>query len=120
MIRFGQERVVKPLHAALPGALHAILREAPLSPGKVAFAWGAVVGPALQRVTSIALDQGRLIVDASTESWAREVERSRGAILRQLQDFLGPGTVSYIDVRTVHEETNPDIRRRRGRRPSGR
>lgn len=111
---------MKPLHAALPGALHAILREAPLSPGKVAFAWGAIVGPAVQRVTSIALDQGRLIVDVTTEAWALEVERSRGSILKQLQDFLGPGAVSYIEVRAVHEETNPDIRRRRGRRPNGR
>ena len=107
---------MKPLTTALPGALHALLREAPLSPGKVAFAWSTLVGPAMQRVTTVSFDNGRLIVDATTESWAQEVERSRGAILSKLRLLLGPDAVRDVEVRVVHGETNPDYRRRRGRR----
>jgi hypothetical protein len=112
---------VKPLHTALPGALHAILRSAPLSPSKVDFAWSTIVGPAMQRATSVRLgDDGRLVVDATTEAWAREVERLRGSILAKLQDLLGWDTVIAIDIRVVHEETNPHMRRRLGRRAQGR
>lgn len=111
---------MKPLTTALPGALHALLRDTPLSPGKVEFAWSAVVGPAAQRVTSVSLDGGRLVVVATTESWAHEIERSRGTILAKLEELLGTGVVRHIEVRIVHEETNPDFRRRHGRRPNGR
>ena len=38
---------VRPLNSAIPGALAELLRDAPLSPGKVSFAWRAAVGPAL-------------------------------------------------------------------------
>ena len=37
---------MRPLTHAVPGALMQLLRETPLSDGKVGFAWNAVVGPA--------------------------------------------------------------------------
>ncbi len=46
---------MRPLAHALPGALSELLKTAPLSDGKVSFAWRAAVGPALDRVTAVKL-----------------------------------------------------------------
>ena len=43
------------LQRFMPGALAEILRKAPLTEGKVAFAWRSSVGPALDRGTSVTL-----------------------------------------------------------------
>lgn len=89
---------MEPITHAVPGAVAALLREAPLSPGKVQFAWSAVVGPAIGRATDVRLEGGRLLVHASTPQWAREVRRSSGIILARLQSLLGAGTVKSIEV----------------------
>ncbi len=90
---------MRPLNSALPGALAELLKDAPLSPGKVAFAWRAAVGPALERETSVRLDNGTLIVDAASAQWAREVRRSSSIILNRLQNLLGAHAVTSISVR---------------------
>ena len=90
---------MRPLTSALPGALAELLRDAPLSPGKVSFAWRAAVGPALERETSVRLESGTLFVDAASHQWAREVRRSSSVILNRLQTLLGDGTVTSISVR---------------------
>ena len=90
---------MRPLTSALPGALSELLKDAPLSPGKVSFAWRAAVGPALERETSVRLEAGTLIVDAASAQWAREVRRSSFTILNRLQTLLGAGTVTTISVR---------------------
>ena len=90
---------MRPLTSALPGALSELLKDAPLSPGKVSFAWRAAVGPALERETSVRLEGGTLIVDAASAQWAREVRRSSSIILNRLQSLLGVGTVKTISVR---------------------
>lgn len=91
--------LVRPLTSALPGALSELLKDAPLSPGKVSFAWRAAVGPALERETAVRLEAGTLIVDAASAQWAREVRRSSFVILTRLQSLLGAGTVTAISVR---------------------
>ena len=90
---------VTPSNLLLPGALAAILRNAPLTPEKVAFAWRAAVGPAVDKATSIDLRYGLLVVLAKDASWRREVERSTPLIRSRLQALLGDGVVRYIDVR---------------------
>jgi predicted nucleic acid-binding Zn ribbon protein len=90
---------MKSLAQAVPGAIAELLRAAPLSPGKVTFAWNAAVGPAVQRATSIRLEGHVLLVDASSEAWGREVTRSSPAILRRLQSLLGSDVVKRIEVR---------------------
>ena len=90
---------MRPLASALPGALSEFLRGAPLSPGKVSFAWRAAVGPALERETAVHLENGTLFVDARSGPWAREVRRSSSIILSRLQQFLGNDTVTAISVR---------------------
>jgi hypothetical protein len=91
---------VTPSNLLLPGALAAILRNAPLTPEKVAFAWRAAVGPAVDKATSIELRTGLLVVHAKDGSWRREVERSTPLIRSRLQALLGDGVVRYIDVRS--------------------
>jgi hypothetical protein len=91
---------MRPLIHAVPGALAMLLRDAPLSPGKVAFAWRAAVGPALERVTSARLEGRTLIVEAATAQWGREVSRSVHVILPRLQTLLGAGAVTGISIRT--------------------
>ena len=91
---------MNPLSSVVPGAIVALLRDAPLSAGKVTFTWNAAVGPALRRATSVHLEDGVLLVDASSPEWAREVSRSTHVILRRLQQLLGEKTVTQITVRT--------------------
>jgi Dna[CI] antecedent DciA-like protein len=88
-----------PLSHAVPAALAEILRAAPLSDGKVSFAWRAAVGPALDRVTNIKLEQRLLIVETASPQWSREIMRSSGMILKRLQTLLGAGVVEKIEVR---------------------
>jgi hypothetical protein len=90
---------VRPLTSALPGALAELLKDTPLSPGKVSFAWRAAVGPALERETTVRLEHRILIVDAASRQWAKEVRRSSSIILNRLQTLLGPEVVVSISVR---------------------
>jgi predicted nucleic acid-binding Zn ribbon protein len=83
----------------MPGALAELMRGAPLSTGKVGFAWRAAVGPAVERATSVRLEGGVLLVDATSGAWAREVIRSSPVILARLQTLLGREAVASISVR---------------------
>ena len=92
---------MNPISTAVPGAIAAMLGSGPLSPGKVNFAWNAAVGPALQRVTAVRLEDGVLLVDAVSAQWAGEISRSARVILGRLQQLLGKNVVRRITVRTV-------------------
>jgi hypothetical protein len=89
---------MRPLAHAVPGALTELLRNQPLSPGKVAFAWRAAVGAGVERVTSVRLEAGVLVVEATSVEWAREVARSTPLILPRLKALLGE-SVERILVR---------------------
>ena len=80
-------------------ALTGPIRSAPLSPGKVAFTWTMVVGPALARATSVRLEGTELLVDAASAQWQREVRRAVPLILPRLQSLLGTDHVTRIKVR---------------------
>ena len=90
---------MRPLTSALPGALAELLKDAPLSPGKVSFAWRAAVGPAIERETSVRLEAGTLVVDAASRQWATEVRRSSSIILNRLKTLLGDDAVTSMSVR---------------------
>jgi len=91
---------MQPLSKALPGALVELLRTTPLSDGKVTFAWGAAVGPALERVTAVKLDGRVLLVETASAQWSREIMRSSPTILKRLRTFLGADVVDRIETRT--------------------
>lgn len=92
---------MKSITEAVPGAIAALLREAPLSPGKVEFAWRTAVGPALQRVSAVRLEDGTLLVDAQTRHWARELSRSVHVILPRMQMLLGKDVVAGMRIRVA-------------------
>ena len=92
---------MKPIAEAVPGAIAELLRQTPLSPGKVDFAWKTAVGPALQRVTTARLEDGTLLVDAASRQWAREVSRSAHVILPRVQTLLGKNIVAGIRVKVA-------------------
>jgi Dna[CI] antecedent, DciA len=91
--------MMRPLSHAVPGALAELLRTAPLSPGKVSFAWRAAVGPAMERGTSVRLDGRTLVVDAASAQWGREIARSSSLILARLQALLGADAIDRLHVR---------------------
>jgi predicted nucleic acid-binding Zn ribbon protein len=82
----------------MPGALIDLLRGSPLSDGKVTFAWKAAVGPAIERVTHVKLEQRVLLVETASAQWSKEVMRSSPVILRRLQSLLGADVVDRIEV----------------------
>lgn len=90
---------MRPLTHALSGAIAELLRDVPVSNGKVDFAWRVAVGISLGRVTSVRLDGGTLLVVAEDQHWAREITRSSGVILARLRTLLGQDTVNRIVVR---------------------
>ena len=82
----------------MPDALAVVLRKAPLTPDKVAFAWRTAVGPAVSRVTTIELKGRVLYVRAKDTAWRREVERSAGVIRTRLGALLGDDVVRGLEV----------------------
>ena len=86
-----------PVHAIVPRMLAEIVRKAPLTAEKVAFAWRTAVGPAIAAATEVVLDQDVLRVRARERAWQRELERSAATVRRRLDDLLGAGVVRTLE-----------------------
>jgi hypothetical protein len=82
----------------MPAALATLLRKAPLTDAKVAFAWRSAVGATFDRVTAVTFKDGVLHVRARDAAWQREVERAAGLVRHRLDAILGAGVVKSIDV----------------------
>jgi hypothetical protein len=89
---------VVPIRDVVPESLVALIRRAPLTPEKVAFAWRSAVGPAIDHATTVQLRDRVLHVRARDAAWQREVERSAALIRSRLDTMLGERVVSYIEV----------------------
>jgi predicted nucleic acid-binding Zn ribbon protein len=95
-------------------ALAPAVRQAPLTPEKVEFAWRAAGGAAIARATRVTLaDNGVLRVTGDDPQWIDAVRGMRANLLRQLEPWLGAGTVTAIEV---EGGTPPKYRRRLARR----
>jgi predicted nucleic acid-binding Zn ribbon protein len=92
-----------PVREVIPRALAALIREAPLTPEKVVFAWRNAVGPAVARATEVELRDGVLYVRARDAAWRREIERSAALVRSRLQSLLGDEAVRYIRVSSDRE-----------------
>ena len=87
-----------PVHQFLPEAIATVLRNAPLTPEKVAFAWRTAVGSAVDNVSAAVLRGDVLHVRVRDAQWRREVERSAALIRARLDTLLGASVVRYIEV----------------------
>ena len=80
-------------------AISSLLKDQPLSVGKVRFAWTTSVGSALARATSVRLrPDGTLTVRAINEHWRLETIRCEPTIRKRLGQLLGTTVVKVIDV----------------------
>ena len=74
-----------------------IVRKAPLTDEKVAFAWRLAVGPAVGKATTARLtSSGTLHVSAESPAWIDAVRKSAGLIRSRLAHLLGEDTVRQI------------------------
>lgn len=87
-----------PVHRFLPDALAEILRKVPLTNEKVAFAWRSSVGPAIDRGTTVRLQDGVLYVTAREAAWGREVQRSEALIRARLDSLLGRNVIRAVEI----------------------
>jgi hypothetical protein len=87
-----------PVHRFMPDALASVLRKAPLTPEKIAFAWRTAVGPSVDRATTVTLDGSTLRVHAKDAQWRCEIEHSAGLIRARLEALLGAGVVCGLEV----------------------
>jgi predicted nucleic acid-binding Zn ribbon protein len=88
-------RVIR-AHHIIPAVLSEVIRKAPLCPEKVDFAWRAAVGPAVERMTTVRLDDHGVLHVTADPQWAREVKRSSKLILSRLAGLLGDGVVKKL------------------------
>ena len=87
-----------PLQQVMPAALASVLRQAPLTPEKVAFAWRTAVGAAVDRASAVELRGATLVVRVKGDEWRPEILRSSALIRARLELVLGPGIVTRLDV----------------------
>jgi hypothetical protein len=91
---------VVPVQQFMPGALADVLRRAPLTPEKVAFAWRTAVGAAVDRATGVELRGSTLVVVVKSDEWRHEIARSLGLIRSRLNLVLGDGVVARIELQS--------------------
>jgi hypothetical protein len=81
----------------LPGVVAEVVRKAPMTDAKVAFAWRLAVGPALDKATRVRLAaDGTLYVAAESNAWLDSVRASVGLIRSRLAHYLGDDAVKRI------------------------
>ncbi len=90
---------MQPLVHVMPRVLRDIVRAAPLSHGKVDFAWQVAVGAAMARASAVRLEDGVLLVEAQTAQWGAAIMRASSTILSRLQGTLGADVVREIRLR---------------------
>lgn len=83
----------------MPAVLADVIRKAPLTDEKVAFAWRLAVGPAIDNATRVRLaPNGTLYVKADAPPWNDAIRKSLGLIRSRLAHFLGETAVKSIDL----------------------
>jgi predicted nucleic acid-binding Zn ribbon protein len=81
----------------MPAVVAEVIRKAPLSDEKVAFAWRLTVGPAIAKATKVRLgNDGTLYVTAESQAWIDSVRASVGMIRSRLAHYLGDDTIKRI------------------------
>jgi predicted nucleic acid-binding Zn ribbon protein len=88
---------MEPLQSIAPSALAQMLRQGPLSQGKLEIAWRMAVGDAIARAATVSLEaDGSVRVEPVDQRWADELRRSSRVILGRLQKLLGTKAVARL------------------------
>jgi hypothetical protein len=91
------DQIVIKANQVLPGVVAEVIRKAPLTDEKVAFAWRLAVGPAIAKATTVRLaPDGTLYLSAESKAWVDSVFDSVGIIRSRLAHYLGDNTVKRI------------------------
>jgi predicted nucleic acid-binding Zn ribbon protein len=70
-----------------------------MSPGKLRLAWRVAVGAAIDRVTTVSMDDHKVVqVVAPDATWRRELKRSQALILSRLRDLVGADEVASVKI----------------------
>ena len=93
-----------PVRDVVTDVLGRLIREAPLSDEKVAFAWRTVVGPSLDRGTSVRYADGVLYVMARDPMWEGEIRRGLGTIVPRLRHLLGADALRAVHVEAARDD----------------
>jgi predicted nucleic acid-binding Zn ribbon protein len=89
--------IVIKANQVIPGVVAEVVRKAPLTDEKVAFAWRLAVGAAVAKATTVRLgSDGTLYVTADAPAWNDSLRSSVGMIRSRLAHYLGEDTVKRI------------------------
>ena len=81
----------------MPAVVAEVVRKAPLTDEKVAFAWRLAVGAAVAKATSVRLgSDGTLHVTTDSPAWTDSIRDSVGMIRSRLAHYLGENAVKRI------------------------
>ncbi len=106
---FGSRKDERSLHESRLGdVVDALLNEPAFARGKaigrLAARWPDVVGPRLAAESApVSLDQGVLVVAATTGPWGAQVRFLADQIRRRAEDEIGAGSVARVHV-VIREE----------------
>ena len=83
----------------MPAVVAEVIRKAPLTDEKVAFAWRLAVGSAVGKATTVRLaSNGTLYVKAEAPAWNDAIGKSLGLIRSRLAHYLGDEAIQRIDL----------------------
>ena len=89
--------IVIKANQVMPRVVAEVIRKAPLTDEKVAFAWRLAVGPALGKSTRVRLaEDGTLYVRAESQAWIDSIRASVGMIRSRLAHYIGETAVKRI------------------------
>jgi predicted nucleic acid-binding Zn ribbon protein len=91
------DQIVVNANQVMPGVVAEVIRKAPLTDAKVAFAWRLAVGPAVAKATSVRLgSDGTLYLNSDSQAWSDSVRQSVGLIRSRLAHYLGENAIKRI------------------------
>ncbi len=88
-----------PVKQLATSTVAAALRNQPLSPAKVRFAWELAAGRPMARAAEPAVDSaGTVVLRVTDARWAREIARAQPILLERLRAWLGPDVQVRVDL----------------------
>ena len=92
------------LFNALPAVLRGLAPNPEADKAIVFAAWKRCSGELLSdRTTPLDFSENRLVIAVEDKTWQRNLETLSPQMLVKLNDYLGQGTVKFIEFKAMHE-----------------